>query len=710
MKKAGRAVTALLSLLLAISFIMPGAFLLRAEAVSADYTEKLINEIFDSEISIAGAGSLQSLLDGKYADNAGVSSDWFVLSIIQYKGNSLNYSAYAEKLKAYCSSKNSHDTATAKERLAIMSALLNTNSAFIREVCDNNIGALGLMSYIFGLHILANGYTSSKTTQDEVIGEILGAQLDDGGWDISNKNSDPDVTAMAVQALAHFYGGSSRVKSAVDKALSLLSAMQLASGGYKSYGTENPESSAQVITALTSLGINPFTDNRFIKNGKSAVDAMLSYKVGKGGYSHKQGGEYNLTATSQVLYSLVSIYRQKTGAGSLYNLKTDISVSQVTEKTSSQTRKESLTYSSATRSSGNSGNIRPQVTTTSASNNNQTAAAAGNETTTENGTQAVTFTAVSSTRARRSTEKAEFKSTKAETAKAESSKTRESNKKPVNTTAAPGRITTAVTTAFNRKENNTSAASQTSVTEESTSGYEETSSFYYEEKEDASAQTDNHSVSDDDTGTVKTAQKKENNSKSRLSKPKKIIIAAIWAAALTAALIFIIKKNKKAVNYAIIIGIAAALTAGTVFADIMTPEEYYKKDDITSPDTVTVTMSITCDTVKGRGDESITPSNGVILPETQFTLESGATAYDCLIKAAKEYKIQIEDNTQALGNHSNAYIAGINYLYEFDYGELSGWMFSVNGEFADRGCGEYTLSDSDVIRWEYTCNMGDDLK
>ncbi len=37
-------------------------------------------------------------------------------------------------------------------------------------------------------------------------------------------------------------------------------------------------------------------------------------------------------------------------------------------------------------------------------------------------------------------------------------------------------------------------------------------------------------------------------------------------------------------------------------------------------------------------------------------------------------------------------------------------MFSVNGEFADRGCGEYTLSDSDEIKWEYTCNMGDDLK
>ncbi|MBR6702447.1 MAG: DUF4430 domain-containing protein [Clostridia bacterium] len=207
----------------------------------------------------------------------------------------------------------------------------------------------------------------------------------------------------------------------------------------------------------------------------------------------------------------------------------------------------------------------------------------------------------------------------------------------------------------------------------------------------------------------KAAPGKESEEKS-LSKTKIILISGVWSLALAGAAILIIKKNKKAVNYIIIFAVAAAGTAGIFFGDIKTPDEYYKTPAVNSADTVTVTMSITCETVAGEGEESITPSDGIILPETEFTLDEGSTVYDCLVYAAKKYKIQIEDNTQTLSDHSRAYIAGINYLYEFDYGNLSGWMYSVNGEFADRGCGEYTLNDGDSIKWQYTRNIGDDLK
>ena len=120
-------------------------------------------------------------------------------------------------------------------------------------------------------------------------------------------------------------------------------------------------------------------------------------------------------------------------------------------------------------------------------------------------------------------------------------------------------------------------------------------------------------------------------------------------------------------------------------------------------------MSIDCKTVAGRGDEKITPSDGIILEKTEFTLPQGSTAYDCLIYAAKKYKIPIEDSSKTLTDHRSAYIAGINYLFEFDYGEMSGWMFSVNGSFGDVGCGEYTLSEGDSIEWRYTTNIGEDL-
>ena len=70
----------------------------------------------------------------------------------------------------------------------------------------------------------------------------------------------------------------------------------------------------------------------------------------------------------------------------------------------------------------------------------------------------------------------------------------------------------------------------------------------------------------------------------------------------------------------------------------------------------------------------------------------------------------MDDKSAGAADHSNAYIAGINNLYEFDYGELSGWIYSVNGVQADVGCGQYLLSDGDKIKWEYTCNLGEDLK
>ena len=55
------------------------------------------------------------------------------------------------------------------------------------------------------------------------------------------------------------------------------------------------------------------------------------------------------------------------------------------------------------------------------------------------------------------------------------------------------------------------------------------------------------------------------------------------------------------------------------------------------------------------------------------------------------------------------YVAGISHLYEFDFGNLSGWMYRVNGFFPDVACGEYQLSDGDRIEWLYTCDLGRDL-
>lgn len=59
--------------------------------------------------------------------------------------------------------------------------------------------------------------------------------------------------------------------------------------------------------------------------------------------------------------------------------------------------------------------------------------------------------------------------------------------------------------------------------------------------------------------------------------------------------------------------------------------------------------------------------------------------------------------------YNSAYIEGINNLYEFDCGELSGWAYKVNQWFPNYGASRYLLKDGDVIEWLYTCDLGTDI-
>ena len=118
-----------------------------------------------------------------------------------------------------------------------------------------------------------------NVTRDWLIEYLLEVQLDDGGWALTGEVSDADMTGMALQALAPYYNENEKVKKAVDTAVSKLSEMQNADGGYSSIDGPNCESISQVIVGLTALGIDPNTDPRFIKNGLSAVDALCGYFV-----------------------------------------------------------------------------------------------------------------------------------------------------------------------------------------------------------------------------------------------------------------------------------------------------------------------------------------------------------------------------------------------------------------------------------------------
>ena len=158
-------------------------------------------------------------------------------------------------------------------------------------------------------------------TREKLIDAILGAQLPDGGWDMMGKAADTDITAMAIQALAPYYDTNDAVKAAVDKALDALSAMQNDDGTFSTaFSGKTSESAAQVIVALTALGINPATDSRFIKNGVNAVDGLCSFYVDGGGFRHIASGDLDGMATEQSYYALAAYYRLLAGQTSLYDM------------------------------------------------------------------------------------------------------------------------------------------------------------------------------------------------------------------------------------------------------------------------------------------------------------------------------------------------------------------------------------------------------
>lgn len=183
----------------------------------------------------------------------------------------------------------------------------------------------------YNYEIPVNADTTEQVTREKLIAVILEKQLADGGWAMSGTVADPDMTGMAIQSLAPYYNTNAEVKAAVDKAILCLSEKQYDNGGYGSIDGVCSESCAQVIVALTALGINPETDSRFVKNGVSVVDAMCLFAVEGGGFAHIPDGGINGMATEQSYYALAAYFRFLEDKTSLYDM-TDVDVYTKEEK------------------------------------------------------------------------------------------------------------------------------------------------------------------------------------------------------------------------------------------------------------------------------------------------------------------------------------------------------------------------------------------
>lgn len=322
---------------------------------------------------------------------------------------------------------------------------------------------------------------ASPVTRAALVSEVLSSRCADGGWTLLGDTLDVDITAMALTALAP-YTEDAAVQTAVDAALQLLSDSQLPTGGFVSWDTENCESAAQVLVALTSLGIDPLTDSRFLKDGATVLDALCAFAVEGGGFRHiaEQTAPDNM-ATEQGFYALAAYDRFTRGQSRLFDM--------------------------------------------------------------------------------------------------------------------------------------TAAAQDAYQTDPVPAG-----------------------------------------------KPQPV-----------------------------------------------EPEDA----QVDGNTTYTCTVSISCATLLDNMDKlsqnkrPLVPADGVLLPETQVTFSAGESAFDVLQRVCRDNKLHMESSFTPLYN--SAYIEGIGNLYEFDCGELSGWMYSVNGVWPDYGCSGYTLHDGDTVVWSYTCDLGRDV-
>ena len=121
---------------------------------------------------------------------------------------------------------------------------------------------------------------------------------------------------------------------------------------------------------------------------------------------------------------------------------------------------------------------------------------------------------------------------------------------------------------------------------------------------------------------------------------------------------------------------------------------------------ISCTVSIDCRDAFDFGYEMAAEvsDGGVILPEQTVSVAEGTNVYELLEQVTKEAKIPVAKQ----GEGDMLYVDKINSLGTGDCGASSGWVFTVNGDWVEEGCGVHVIQDGDVIVWSLYCEPLED--
>ena len=298
---------------------------LGASALEVGQAEGYARGIIAYEKQKNGIKPNDSLLSGRIAENAGSeSSDWLMMGAVRFgleEDTSEYYGAWTENMSG-------RDIGGAKATegcRAVLTALcIGADPSDISDIdllaeCiyyrgeNNSIGKQGLNGWIWALIALDSfdwkAPEDAGLTRVDIVNTILAAQNEDGGFSIepSVGESDPDLTAMAVQALSP-YRNCDEVKEVAARAVDYLADVQ------EDFGS--CETAAQTVCALCCMGIDPDEDERFDR----LTDTLISYANDDGGFAHEKGGDSSELASAQALIALCSLSRLRNGERAVYDM------------------------------------------------------------------------------------------------------------------------------------------------------------------------------------------------------------------------------------------------------------------------------------------------------------------------------------------------------------------------------------------------------
>ena len=270
-------------------------------------------------------------------------SDWTALAMAR-AGIADDYAGYLARLQAYVERQYAENgglhavKATEYHRIALTAAALGGDPAAFGAKPDGtaidlvaegtynwqgeeDLGGQGLNGWIFALLTIdavgAEVPADARYSRQDMLDAIVSAQLPDGGFSLGGGTMDMDITAMALQALAPYR---EQYQEVIDAALNALSAAQTVTGGFESWGAQSSESCAQVILALTALDIDPTADERFQKNQRNVVEALMDFRLSDGGFAHEKDGPLDAMACEQAMQALTAMELRQQGEGRFFDL------------------------------------------------------------------------------------------------------------------------------------------------------------------------------------------------------------------------------------------------------------------------------------------------------------------------------------------------------------------------------------------------------